>query len=114
MPPATCGHAIDVPEIVAMRLPGHAERMETPGAYTSTQSPLFAQEGAESVSVVAETLIASGALAGDVSQASIPSFPAAVTTTTPALVASWTAAFIDGEYPVPTDIEATDGCEWDA
>jgi hypothetical protein len=49
--PATCGDAIDVPEMVfdAVSLVFHAEVMLTPGAKTSTHGPQSEKEARTSV-----------------------------------------------------------------
>ena len=83
--PATCGVAIDVPLIVfvAVSPDPHAEVIETPGANTSTQLPMFAHEAFVSVSSVALTVSAAPTLAGELLQgfAANPKmlpFPAAI------------------------------------
>jgi hypothetical protein len=65
--PATCGVAIDVPEIVlvAVSLVRHAEVMLLPGAKMSTQVPKFENDERASVVVVEPTVIAAGARAGE-------------------------------------------------
>ena len=69
--PATCGDAIDVPEIVlvAVSLVRHAEVMPLPGAKISTQVPKFENDERVSVVVVEPTVIAAGARAGETLQA---------------------------------------------
>ena len=69
--PATCGDAIDVPEIVlvAVSLVLHAEVMLLPGAKMSTQVPKFENEERASGVVVEPTVIAAGARAGETLQA---------------------------------------------
>ena len=65
--PATCGDAIDVPEIVlvAVSLVLHADVMLLPGAKMSTQVPKFENEERASVVVVEPTVIALAARAGE-------------------------------------------------
>ena len=65
--PATCGDAIDVPEIVlvAVSLVLHVEVMLLPGAKMSTHVPKFENDDRASVVVVEPTVIAAGARAGD-------------------------------------------------
>src|SRR5688572_21605540 len=69
--PATCGVAIDVPEIVfvAVVLVYHEEVMLMPGAKRSTQVPMFAHDGLVSVLSVALTVMAAATRAGEVLQA---------------------------------------------
>ena len=68
--PATCGDAIDVPDIevrsVVLRM--YDDVMETPGANTSTHEPKFEKLARASVEPVAPTVIADGALAGQSSR----------------------------------------------
>ena len=65
--PATCGEAIDVPEIVlvAVSLVLHADVMLLPGAKMSTHVPKFENEERASVVVVEPTVIAAAARAGE-------------------------------------------------
>ena len=67
MAPATCGEAIDVPEIVVVAelLPIQADVMPAPGAIMSTQDPVLLNEATESVLVLAATVIAFGTRAGE-------------------------------------------------
>ena len=69
--PATCGDAIDVPEIVfiAVSLVFHDDVMSVPGAKMSTQVPKFEVEDRASLIVVFPTVIAFGTRAGDTLQA---------------------------------------------
>ena len=62
-----------------------------PGAYISTHEPKLLNSDWASVLVVEPTVIASGSEAGDELQASVLSFPAATTMTTPAFTAAATA-----------------------
>ena len=64
-------------------------------------------EDLASLIVVAPTVIAEGALAGDLRQASPLSLPAATTTVTPLFVNLAIAASIDAEAPPPKDIFTT-------
>ena len=69
--PATCGVAIDVPEIVlvAVSLVFHDEVMLLPGAKMSTHVPKFENEERASVMVVEPTVIALAVRAGETLQA---------------------------------------------
>ena len=77
--PATCGDAIDVPEIVfvAVSLLDHADVMLEPGAKISTQVPKFENEDRESLLVVEPTVRAFVTRLGDELHASALLFPAA-------------------------------------
>jgi hypothetical protein len=77
--PATCGDAIDVPEIVfvAVSLVRQVEVMLLPGAKMSTQVPKFENDERASLVVVEPTVIAFGARAGETLQAFWLSLPAA-------------------------------------
>ena len=92
--PATCGDAIDVPEMVLVaEVPVcHADLMAEPGANTSTHSPKFENDERVSVVVVEATVIAFGAAAGEDKHASAALFPAATTTVIPSSTARCTAA----------------------
>lgn len=109
--PATCGVAIDVPEIVRVALSElvHAAVIELPGAWMSTHEPWLEKEDLASLLVVDPTVMASGADAGLLLQASPLSLPAATTTTTPASWAARTARLTASERPPPRDIEMTAG-----
>jgi hypothetical protein len=65
--PATCGLAMDVPEIVlmALLLVIHADVIELPGAKISTTEPKLEKEERASVEVVEPTVMASAVLAGE-------------------------------------------------
>jgi hypothetical protein len=78
--PATCGVAIDVPEIVfvAVSLVFHDDVMPLPGAKISRHVPKFENDERASLVVVDPTVIALATRAGDVVQASTLSFPAAI------------------------------------
>ena len=69
--PATCGEAIDVPEIVfvAVSLVLQEDVMLEPGAKISTQVPKLENEERASLVVVEPTVSAFGARAGDTLQA---------------------------------------------
>ena len=77
-----------MPEIerTAESLPIHALMMSFPGANTSTAGPKLENEARASSIVVAPTVMAEGARAGLVLEASLLSFPAATTTWMPAFV----------------------------
>jgi hypothetical protein len=65
--PATCGEAIDVPEMVlmAVELFIHADVMDVPGAKMSRHEPKFEYEARTSVRSVAPTVMAFAARAGE-------------------------------------------------
>jgi len=79
---------IDVPEmlLVAVVLPIHELMIFCPGAKMSTTEPKLEKDARVSAIVVAPTVFALGARAGDEFLASAPSFPAATVTWIPALV----------------------------
>jgi len=79
---------IDVPEtlLVAVVLPIHELMIFCPGAKMSTTEPKLEKDARVSAIVVAPTVFALGARAGDEFPASAPSFPAATVTWIPALV----------------------------
>ena len=91
--PATCGAAIDVPEIVrvADEPPTQAEVMLVPGAQRSTHDPKFEYAACASARSIAPIVSADGARAGEDEHASVELFPAATTTVRPAAVALATA-----------------------
>jgi len=66
-----------------------------PGAFTSTHVPKLEKEDRESITVVAPTVMALIADAGDFVHASVRSFPAATTTVIPELTSLSTASFKD-------------------
>mmetsp|Transcript_59126 Transcript_59126/g.183578 ORF Transcript_59126/g.183578 Transcript_59126/m.183578 type:complete len:261 (-) Transcript_59126:721-1503(-) len=84
-PPATCGHAMEVPlmDAEAVSLLLWADVMEEPGAKMSMQLPKLLYPARLSLDVVAATVMALGANAGEKPQASSFSLPAATTTVTP-------------------------------
>jgi hypothetical protein len=86
--PATCGDAIDVPEmlLVADVLVLQADVMLEPGAKMSRQLPKFEYDARASVLVVAPTVSAVATRAGDDVQASTFELPAATTTVTPSAI----------------------------
>jgi len=88
--------------------------MLDPGAKMSTQLPVLLKYERASDEVVAPTVIAAGAEAGEYEHASSSSFPAATTTVMPALRIAVTAALSDVEKLPPIDIDATHGRELDA
>jgi hypothetical protein len=65
--PATCGEAIDVPEMVliAVFLPIHADVIFTPGAIMSTHGPVLLKEARVSALVLAATVMAAGTREGE-------------------------------------------------
>src|SRR5690606_21696555 len=69
--------------------------LPAPGAATSTR-PTFEKAALVSLGVVADTTITSGIFCGDKLRTSIDSFPAAITTTIPALCATRTASSMAG------------------
>ena len=110
--PATCGVAIDVPEIVfvAVSLVFHDDVMLLPGAKMSRQGPKFENDARASVIVVAPTVMAFGTRAGDVVQAFTLLFPAAIAYVTPSLMELVTAVSKAVEAPPPKLMLATAGC----
>ena len=78
--PATCGVAIEVPEIVfvAVSLVFHDEVMLEPGAKISTHVPKFENDERASVVVVDPTVIALGSRAGEKLHAFALLLPAAI------------------------------------
>ena len=65
--PATCGAAIEVPEIERIPVDEvcHAEVMLEPGANTSTSGPQLEYDARTSADVVAPTVMADGSEAGE-------------------------------------------------
>ena len=110
--PATCGVAIDVPEIVlvAVSLVLHDDVMLLPGAKMSRQVPKFENEERASVIVVEPTVIALATRAGDELHALVLSFPAAIAYVTPSLMEFVTAVSSADEMPPPKLMFATAGC----
>ena len=92
---------------VAVGEPIQAERIVDPGAWISTQGPKLENEDFASALVVAPTVIAEGARAGDLVHASLLSFPAATTTVIPLFVNLVTAASIVDDAPPPRDMFTT-------
>lgn len=76
---------------IAVVLELQLDIISVPGAYTSTQGPTLLKDDLSSVLVVDPTVMADGSEAGEVPQASVFSFPAETTMTTPALTALATA-----------------------
>ena len=76
--------------------------MPDPGAKMSTHLPWFEKEAGVSRVVVAPTVIALGALAGERVHASVDSLPAAATTVMPAFVKRKIAEFkaADADPPI--------------
>src|SRR5690606_4881493 len=111
--PATCGVAMDVPEIVlAASSPSiQAEVISWPGARMSTQSPQLDHGGGTSSESVAPTVIVLGSEAGEMSQASEPSLPAATAKVTPASMASATTSLSAWLKVPPRLMFATEGPE---
>src|SRR5436190_10635994 len=107
---------MDVPlmVLVAVVEENHDEVMLTPGAKMSTQVPVLAHTGLWSVESVALTVMAAGARAGEVVQAStaLPlasPLPAATHMTTPALTAPVIESSTACDAPPPRDMLATAG-----
>src|SRR3989441_11045162 len=110
--PATCGVAMDVPLMVLVaRSPvSQSDVVFTPGAKISTHGPKLENDAMLSLMSVAPTVSASGALAGEVLQASgAPELPAATAYTTPAAIEFSTAVFSGWKNPPPRLMLATDG-----
>ena len=108
--PATCGQAILVPLSTeeAVRLLYDADRILLPGANTVTHDPKLLNDERLSFTVDAPTEMALLALAGEVVQASVFSFPAATTITTPSFTALLTAVLIEFDFGPPKLIEPID------
>lgn len=109
--PATCGDAIEVPEMVfvAASPVAHADVILEPGAKMSTHVPKFENDERASVMVVEPTVMAFGARAGDCVQASALLLPAETAKVTPSFIAFWTAVSSDEEAPPPKLMFATAG-----
>ena len=75
--------------------------MPDPGAKISTHLPSFEKPAGTSPIVVAPTVIALGALAGERVHASVDSLPAAATTVMPAFVKRKIALFSDADAGPP-------------
>src|SRR5688500_17494287 len=87
--PATCAEAIAVPDISAHRPPSLTDSTASPGARMSTVGPQLEKEDAKPFCrVVAPTVIAPGACAGENVEASSASLPADTTNTTPSSTAA--------------------------
>ena len=101
--PATCGEAIEVPDIVvvAVSLVWYADNVPTPGAQMSRQEPKLEKLAFASVMSVAPTVIADAARAGEKSHALLLEFPAATTTTIPSATAAATASSVALFAPPP-------------
>src|SRR2546425_917656 len=110
--PATCGVAMDVPLMVFVDWSPvfQSDVVFTPGAKISTHGPKLENDAMLSLMSVAPTVSASGALAGEVLQASgAPELPAATAYTTPAAIEFSTAGFSGWRIPPPGFMWATDG-----
>ena len=83
--------------------PIHPPVIPAPGAKISTQLPKLENDARASRIVVAPTVIADGALAGDRVHASVDSFPAAATTVIPALVRRRIASLIEVDAAPPIE-----------
>jgi hypothetical protein len=94
---------MDVPEIVLLAFdpPTQPLVMDEPGAKMSRHDPKFEKLDRWSDEVVAPTVIAEGADAGERRHASTLSLPAATTTEIPSATARSTASFSDGDWAPP-------------
>src|ERR1044072_1928885 len=110
--PATCGVAMEVPEIVlvAVSLVFQDEVMLDPGAKISTHVPKLEKDERASVLVVEPTVMALPTRAGDEVQASVLLLPAAIAYVTPSLIELLTAVSSAEDTPPPRLILATAGC----
>ena len=110
--PATCGAAIDVPLRVrrAVSLDQVDDVMPTPGAKMSRQVPQLENDARTSAESTAPTVMASGALAGDMLHASAFRLPAATTNTIPSLMPRATAELNTDDLAPPRLRLATAGC----
>jgi len=93
------------PSLVVWR----AELISCPGARMFTHSPMLLKLASPSVSVVAPTVIANRELAGESSQASVPSLPAAATTWMPSSTNSSTQSLRNWLKGPPRDMLTTEG-----
>jgi len=109
--PATCGDAMDVPEMVLLALgpPTQALVIEEPGAKISRHDPKFEKLDRWSDEVVAPTVMAEAAEAGERRQASTFSLPAATTTEIPSATARSTASLSDADWVPPKLMLSTAG-----
>ena len=109
--PATCGDAIEVPEIVftAISLVIQADVMPEPGAKMSTQVPKFENDERASVVVVDPTVIALGARAGEKLHALALLLPAATAYVTPSATEFATAVSSADDALPPRLMLATAG-----
>ena len=86
---------------VEVGVPIHAPVILDPGALISTQVPKFEKPDFPSLDIVAPTVIALGALAGERRHASVDSLPAAATTMIPAFVRRVMLLFTAADFPPP-------------
>jgi hypothetical protein len=109
--PATCGAAIDVPDIerVALSEVCPADTMLEPGAKTSKHEPKLENEDRSSLEVVEPTVMASGSPAGDTVHALTLELPAATTNVTPSATPRATARSSAAERGPPRLMLATAG-----
>ena len=109
--PATCGVAMEVPEIVTVAVGEvhHAEVIDCPGAKMSTHGPQFENDARMSFDAVAPTVMAVGSLAGDFVQASELSLPAATAKVIPSRTPLATALLMAEVAVPPRDMLATAG-----
>src|SRR5262245_58819585 len=109
--PATCGEAIEVPLMVLVALVPvfQAEVMLSPGAKMSMQVPVLENQARESTLLVAPTVMAAAARAGEKLHASTESLPAAIAYVTPALMERMTASSIAWFTSPPRLMLATAG-----
>ena len=109
--PATCGAAIDVPDIerVALSELCPADTMLDPGANTSKHDPKLENDDRSSLDVVEPTVMASGSPAGDTVQALTLEFPAATTNVTPSATPRATARSSAADRGPPRLMLATAG-----
>lgn len=109
--PATCGEAIEVPLNVAVAVSelNHDDRIPEPGAKRSRHAPKLENDARASVVVVAPTVIAFAARAGEELHASALLFPAATAIGTPELDRLFTAVSSALEMPPPRLMLATAG-----
>src|ERR1043165_5569197 len=102
---------MEVPLSVAVAVSelNHAERIPWPGAKISKHGPKFENEARESLVVVAPTVMALAARAGDVPQASTLLLPAATAIGTPEFERLFTEVSSALEAPPPRLMFATAG-----
>mmetsp|Transcript_25216 Transcript_25216/g.27952 ORF Transcript_25216/g.27952 Transcript_25216/m.27952 type:complete len:280 (-) Transcript_25216:278-1117(-) len=106
--PATCGQAMEVPEmvLVAVGLPIQLESTLVPGAKMFMQVPKLEKPERASRLSVEPTVKDPSAAAGEKVHADRRLLPAAATSRTPAAAAALTASSVPSFWPPPKDMDA--------